>query len=111
MNLKRNLAIAGLSGAILLTGACGGSSEPTGVDSFGGSTETTSTEASTCDVAREALLTGSETDIASALSALQADSSADATAREYADYYLNRDAGNPDLREMDVSLIRTACSS
>jgi len=69
---------------------------------------------STCDAAREALLTGSPTQIEAALRALMADKTADGTAREYADYYLHRDAppayGSKDLRSMDISLIRTACS-
>lgn len=66
--------------------------------------------ASSCDNVREALLTGTQADIDSAMAALQADRAADATAREYADYYLHRDADQPDLREMDVNLIRMSCS-
>lgn len=67
-------------------------------------------KASTCDQAREAFLTGTEADIEKALKALIKDKNADATAREYADYYLNRDSDQPDLQEMDKSLIQTACS-
>lgn len=65
---------------------------------------------STCDNAREAFLTGSKADIQKALKALQSDKSADSTAREYARYYLVRDAGNKSLQELDASLIQTACS-
>lgn len=76
---------------------------------------TTTTEAvaaaSTCDVTREALLTGSQAEINASMKALMADKTADATAREYADYYLNRDKADPSLREMDVSLIRMSCST
>jgi hypothetical protein len=61
-------------------------------------------------VAREAILTGTPADIKGALRALQADKTADATAREYARYYLTRDAGDPQMREMDVSLIQSACA-
>lgn len=67
-------------------------------------------KASTCDVAREAFLTGSPADITKALKALIKDKKADATAREYADYYLNRDKGQPDLQDMDKTLIQSACS-
>jgi hypothetical protein len=66
-------------------------------------------KASTCDVAREAILTGSKADIAKALKTLQNDKTADATAREYARYYLVRDKAQPDLQEMDLSLIQSAC--
>lgn len=63
-----------------------------------------------CDRVREALLTGTQAQINSAMAALQVDKAEDATAREYADYYLHRDAGNKQLRDMDISLIRMACS-
>lgn len=65
--------------------------------------------ATTCDVVREAFLTGTATDVKAALAALQKDKTADATAREYADYYLHRDAKDEDLREMDKSLIQMSC--
>lgn len=75
---------------------------------------TTTTEAapaaSTCDVVRESLLTGTPAQITASMRALIADKGADATAREYADYYLNRDKGQPTLQDMDVSLIRMSCS-
>lgn len=66
--------------------------------------------ASTCDVVREALLTGTTADIEASMAQLVADKSADATAREYADYYINRDKTQPTMREMDISLIRMSCS-
>lgn len=73
--------------------------------------ETPTTDAtSSCDVVREALLTGTTAQIATSLQALKVDKTADATAREYADYYLNRDKTQPDLRSMDITLIRSACS-
>lgn len=65
---------------------------------------------STCDQVREAILTGSQADINAAMKALQADKSADSTAREYARYYLGRDKNDPQLREMDISLIQMSCS-
>jgi uncharacterized protein YkwD len=68
------------------------------------------TVATTCDVAREAFLTGSKAQIKAAMKKLQADKTADATAREYARYYLVRDAGEPDMQEMDVSLIQMSCT-
>ena len=66
--------------------------------------------ATTCDIAREALLTGTPTSITAAMKALIADKSAPATAREYASYYNVRDKDNKDLRTMDVSLIQMSCT-
>ena len=66
--------------------------------------------ASSCDVTREALLTGSPAEIDASMRALMADKNADATAREYADYYLNRDKADTSMREMDIGLIRMSCS-
>lgn len=65
---------------------------------------------SACNQAREAFLTGTKADQRAALQRLQADRKADATAREYAKYWLVRDKSNPDLREMDETLIVSACS-
>ena len=65
---------------------------------------------STCDLAREAILTGTPADITKAMNALVADKTANATAREYARYYTGRDKDSKDLREMDVSLIQMSCS-
>lgn len=73
-------------------------------------TSTTTAAASSCDAVREALLTGSQPQINSAMAAVQADKTADPTAREYADYYLHRDATDAQLRQMDVSLIRMSCA-
>lgn len=87
-----------------------------GVSSFDGATTeetsatTTPAAPSTCDVAREALLTGSPADITAAMLALKADTTADAVAREYADYYTGRDNDDADMQEMDKSLIQTYCS-
>lgn len=88
-----------------------------GVESFekqDGAVEAPTTTAaaapSTCDVAREALLTGTPEEITAAMLALKADTTADATAREYADYYTGRDAGDADMQEMDAGLIRMSCS-
>ena len=66
--------------------------------------------ASTCDKAREAILTGTPAGITKAMKALVADKSAPATAREYARYYTVRDKDSKDLREMDVSLIQMSCT-
>lgn len=63
----------------------------------------------TCADAREAFLTGSPADIDRALKALQADKGADQTAREYANFYLTRDKGDPDMQTLDKGLIQTAC--
>ena len=66
--------------------------------------------ASTCDKAREAILTGTPAGITKAMKALVADKSAPATAREYARYYTVRDKSDKQLQEMDVSLIQMSCS-
>lgn len=64
---------------------------------------------SACDVVREALLTGTQAQIDAAMAALKADTTADGKAREYADYYLGRDAADPQMREMDTGIIRMYC--
>ena len=66
---------------------------------------------STCDLAREAILTGTSADIAQAMNALVADRTAKAMAREYARYYTGRDRDNNQLQEMDVAFIQMSCSS
>ncbi len=63
--------------------------------------------ATTCDNAREAILTGSKADITKAMKALVADKKADAVARESAQNYL--DATDPDIRKMNVDLVRMYC--
>lgn len=77
-------------------------------------TTTAAPKASACDVVREAFLTGTPAELEASLKALVADKTADATAREYADYWLHRDAppayGSKDLRSMDATLIKSACS-
>lgn len=117
--MKIRLALAALT--LTLFGVACTAPEPDtlGVKSFAGAgtddtASTPTTEAapaeSTCDVAREALLTGSPTEITAALLALKADTTADATAREYADYYTGRDKNDPSMQDMDKSLIRMSCS-
>lgn len=122
---KFTLVLLGLG--LAATAACTAAPEkdalPKGSDQFPteqkGTVETTATTAapvapkaaSTCDVVREALLTGTQAEINASMKALVADKAADATAREYADYYLNRDKTEPSMREMDTGLIRMSCSS
>jgi hypothetical protein len=65
---------------------------------------------SSCDKAREAILTGSPADINASMKALIADTTAPSIAREYARYYTGRDAGQKDMQEMDITLIQSACS-
>ena len=71
--------------------------------------EGTGGEGSTCDAAREAFLSGTDDDIVAALEALQADRTAPAEAREYADYYLHGDVANPEQLEIDKDMILSAC--
>lgn len=120
--MKRTLATA--AAACVLTiglAGCGASTDPNTGDALpqGSSTskstdkatdEPAADDATTCDKAREAILTGTPKEIKAALTALQKDKTADATAREYARYYLGRDKNDKDLQEMDISLIQTACS-
>lgn len=102
--MKKILVIAGL----VITGACTTQAEP--LPQKGQTTSDSSKAVSTCDVAREAFLTGTQAEIDAAMTALKNDRTADATAREYADYYMNRDKTNPELREMDKGLIQMSCS-
>jgi len=67
--------------------------------------------ATTCDKAREAILTGTPADITAAMKALVVDKTAPATAREYARYYTVRDKTDKQMREMDVSLIQMSCTA
>jgi hypothetical protein len=69
--------------------------------------EPESAAASTCDVAREAFLTGSDEEIEAALAALVADTTADATAREAAQSYLEED--DPTLRGLHKDLVQYTC--
>jgi hypothetical protein len=65
--------------------------------------------ASTCDVAREAFLTGTEAEIEAALEALVADRDADATAREAAQSYLEE--SDPTLRRLHKDLVQVLCTT
>lgn len=67
--------------------------------------------ATSCDAAREEFLTGTPSSISAALTTLKADKTANAIAREYADYWLNRDAADASLRDMDKGLINMSCTS
>jgi hypothetical protein len=62
-----------------------------------------------CDVAKEAILTGTPAAINAAMVALVADKTADSTAREYAQYYVGRDAGDKSMQTADVGLIQISC--
>lgn len=92
---------------------------PVGADQFptestitlAGRTNEPKETASSCDVVREALLTGTQADINAAMRQLQTDKSADATAREYAADYLDADGAYADTaRDLSVTLIRLYCS-
>lgn len=74
-------------------------------------TDLESSKVTTCDVAREMFLTGTKAEIHQALKDLKADTTADGSAREYAGYYLGRDANDKDLREMDQTLIVSICTT
>jgi hypothetical protein len=70
---------------------------------------TTAAVVSTCDAVREAFLTGTPAQVLASLTALKADRTADGTAREYADYYMDRDKNQADLQKMDRTLITASC--
>lgn len=88
---------------------------PPGSDQFPETTDTLdepdapAAEATSCDRAREAFLTGTPGEIKSALRALIADKKADADARENAQQYLNE--SDADLRDMYKQLVQTYCSA
>jgi hypothetical protein len=71
--------------------------------------ENTVEPSSSCVAVREAVLSGDKGEIRRALRALKNDETASTTARQSADDYLNRDAGNPERQQMDLSLIQAAC--
>lgn len=108
------IRIAILALTLAIAGACTAAAEPIPQDPQGEppveQSTTTTSKVSTCDRVREAFLTGTVADQTAALQALKADTTADGTAREYADYWLNRDKGDPSMREMDKSLIQMYCT-
>jgi hypothetical protein len=124
----RKIMFALVALTLPITAACGMESTQKPIPQAGEITETTvpapasievpttakpvvkAAKVSTCDQVREALLTGTPAQIDVAMRALKADTTADGTAREYADYYLGRDRTNPEMQEMDISLIRMSCT-
>jgi hypothetical protein len=116
---KLATVVATVALALTMT-ACGAATSPDGdalpqatssaVEDAAATEEAPAEKASTCDVAREAILTGSAKEIKASFKALVKDKKADATAREYARYYLGRDKSDKDLQEMDIALIQTSCS-
>ena len=119
MNAFRPIAAA-LFAVTVLAGCAGSLSQPipqgtaspaaSAAVSTKPAAEAPAASVSTCDAVREAFLTGTPAQIAKALHALQIDKTADATAREYAQYWLIRDAKEKDMRSMDQDLITSACS-
>jgi hypothetical protein len=118
-----NRKLAAAATLLLLAGglsACGGSApipqagQPAAVTAAAPVADTTApvavATATPCDVVKEALLTGTPTSIKAAMKGLVADKASPATAREYASYYVVRDAGQKDLQKMDESLIQMGCS-
>lgn len=116
--MTKRLAAAGL---LLVLAGCAVPSEPIPQESGAAGQIETSAEAeadtgaevaevSTCDRVRESFLTGTKAEQVKALKQLKADRGADGTAREYAGYWLGRDKGEPDMQEMDQSLIVSLCS-
>lgn len=117
---KITLVVASVSLALTMT-ACGGENPGTDTPLPQGtvasqSAEPTPTEepveetqkATSCDVVRERLLTGTQKEINAAMKALINDKSADATARENAQDYLK--TTDKSLKEMYASLIQMTCS-
>lgn len=113
--MKRTMTLlASAALAVSVLAGCGGVATPIPQDvatsAKAAAPKAAAPKASTCDVAREAILTGTPTDIEKAFRALVADKSADGTAREYARYYLGRDKNDKSMREMDISLIQMSCT-
>jgi hypothetical protein len=66
--------------------------------------------ASSCDVAREAFLNGTETDIINSMSGVLADKTAHDTARQFAKFYNGRDKANKSKQETDMKIVEFYCS-
>ena len=100
-----------LAAGLAVTAACTASTKdalPEGSDKFPTSTTVAAGKTETTTAPKVTPTTQAE--ILASMKALMADKTADATAREYADYYVNRDKASPDMREMDIGLIRMSCS-
>lgn len=121
MSIKRLAGSVAVAALALSVSACSSTSEPLPQASAAPPAvvapevpvvepEPAEEKATTCDVARESILTGSPADITKAMKGLAADKKADATAREYARYYTGRDKGDKDMQEMDIGLIQMSCS-
>jgi uncharacterized protein YkwD len=65
--------------------------------------------ASSCDLAREAILTGGRAGIVDAMPALVADKTLSATAREHAGDYSGRDASNRSRQDKKIPIIKFYC--
>lgn len=112
---KITVAVAGFVLAASLT-ACGGvtpddalpQGTPDSNSSVTPNVPEETTKVSTCDAAREAILTGSKKSLEKALKALIADKKADADAREAAQEYFEQT--DKDLKKMQLDLIQLACS-
>lgn len=68
----------------------------------------TKAKPTSCDIAREAILTGTKKEKEKALKALIKDKKADATAREAAQDYFETD--DKDLKKMELDLVQLACA-
>ena len=66
--------------------------------------------ASSCDVAREAFLTGTDADIVNSMNCVLADRTAHDTARQFAKFYNGRDKANKSKQEMDIKTVQFYCS-
>ena len=66
--------------------------------------------ASSCDVAREAFLTGTEADIVKSMNGVLADRTAHDTARQFAKFYNGRDRANKSKQETDIKIVQFYCS-
>lgn len=70
----------------------------------------TTSVAASCDVLREAILTGSKEDIVAGMNAVLADRMAHDTAREFAKYYTDRDSANESRQRKDLPIVQFYCS-
>lgn len=111
MKLKTIVVSALAVGMLAACGSTGGTPIPQATDAAPAATsEAPADKASSCDVVREAFLTGTPAELKASLKVLKADKTADATAREYAGYFLGRDAKDKSFQEMDATVIQSACS-
>lgn len=68
------------------------------------------TSASSCGNFLEAILTGTEADIAASLEVIRRDKTAEPTAREFAKHYSDRAQADTSRKKTDIGIVKDYCS-